>query len=152
MIKRKTVIKIIYFIYLILLISFIFSNSLTPKSESASQSGRALGIVNSILEAFHIPKLQSDFLIRKAGHFIEFFILGASLFGYSIIEKSITANNAVYTTFTACLVAMGDETIQYFSGRGSMLLDVWLDLFSSATAIWLIYCFYKLRHKKSSSK
>ena len=127
--NKKKIIRILFGVYLIVFVAFIFSNSLPSIEESAASSGRVLKILNNILDFFGLPIMTSDLFIRKAGHFIEFFILGTSVFVNLLLYKSPQKSTVVNCIFGSCLVAMTDETIQHFSKRGSMLLDVWLDLF-----------------------
>jgi VanZ family protein len=48
---------------------------------------------------------------------------------------------------------MTDETIQYFTQRGSRLLDVWLDFSGALTAIIIFYFIYKLiKNKRHTQK
>lgn len=143
--KKKTIFKVIYIIYLVGIITFIFSNSLPSIEESAETSGRLLSFINTILDGLKLPIMESDVFIRKAAHFAEFFVLGASVFGYSYFDKKYDKNYIVKSIFFCCLVAMSDETIQYFTGRGSMVLDVWLDL-SGATA-GIIISFLIIKNK-----
>ncbi|MBQ6702837.1 MAG: VanZ family protein [Clostridia bacterium] len=147
--KKKTLIRIIFAVYLVAFIAFIFSNSLPSIEESAQTSGKALSIINKILDFFGIPTMAGDLIIRKTAHFIEFFILGASLFINALLYTELDKNTAFYCIFASCLVAMTDETIQYFSERGSMLLDVWLDLSGATTAILIFFLIYR---KKQLSK
>ncbi len=149
--KKKLLIKIIYTVYLAGVIAFIFGNSLPTIEESAETSGRLLGFINGILEAFKLPVMTSDVFIRKFAHFAEFFVLGASVCGYSVFDKKIDVNYAIKSVLFSCLIAMSDETIQYFTGRGSMLLDVWLDLFGATTGIIICYFVFKKKLKKYST-
>ena len=143
---KKTIIKeILYIVYLILLIAFIFGNSFASIEESAEDSGRILAFINNILNSLRIPIEFSEFFIRKTAHFIEFFTLGASVFGYVVLFKKVTIPNVIYSIFTSCLIAMLDETIQYFTNRGSMLLDVWLDFFAALISIVLLYVLYRIK-------
>jgi len=147
--NKKKLIKILYCVYLLLYICFIFSNSIKSRELSANDSNYILNALNNFLELIHIPIVLSGLFVRKLAHFTEFFILGLSLSGYLIINKKIERNNFIQISFLSCLVAMTDETIQYFSGRGSMLLDVWLDFSSAVLAIFLIYLF---RERKQINK
>ena len=144
--KRK-LIKILYIILLVLYICFIFSNSLKSKESSSNDSASIHMLLNNILAGLNIPIVLSEYFVRKLAHFTEFFILGLSFFGYIRISNKININRCIQICFASCLVAMTDETIQYFSGRGSMLLDVWLDFSSSVLAITLMYLFYKKTSK-----
>lgn len=141
--KKKIILKTFYIIYLLGVVAFIFSNSLPSIKESAETSGRLLSFINAILDTFKLPVMESDVFIRKAAHFFEFFVLGASICGYSYFDKKCDINYIVKSILFSCLIAMSDETIQYFVGRGSMLLDVWLDLSGAIIGILIIYFFFR---------
>ena len=93
----------------------------------------------------------TDHLVRKTAHFVEFAVLGGLLClvckvcmvtgGESGVGKSgdksggksggEPTKSGVVRAVCACLLgllaAFLDETLQLFSGRGSMVADVWLD-------------------------
>ena len=115
--KNLKVKKILYCVYLLLLISFIFSNSIVSREESANQSGEIVETINEILQKVNSSFQIKDIFVRKLAHFTEFFVLGASFFGYFLIDKKVSYINLFYTVFASCIVAMTDETIQYFTGR-----------------------------------
>ncbi len=146
--KNKTLFKVIYIVYLIGIVGFIFSNSFPSIKESAETSGRLLAFINGILEALRFPVMESDMFIRKAAHFAEFFVFGASICGYSYFDKKCDTNYIFKSVLISCLVAMSDETIQYFTGRGSMLLDVWLDLFGATVGIIVSFVFINNKFRK----
>ena len=115
-----TVISIVWIIV-------IFSFSLQSGDESGKLSG---GIVAWIVSLFfpedfaHIELVH--FLVRKAAHFTEYFILGVLL--------SLTVREAKWKRvllapwILGTLVACCDETIQLFSdGRAGQITDVMLD-------------------------
>lgn len=145
---KSTIFRILYILLIIATILFIFSNSLDSKDESSLKSSGVHEIINNVLKFLHSPFLLSEYFVRKAAHFTEFFILGSLLFGYTALEKKVVFQNEIYACFISCIVAMTDETIQYFSNRGSMLLDVWLDFSAATIAIIFFYCIYILRKKK----
>ena len=145
--KKKYLKKILYFLYLLLILAFIFGNSIASREDSANQSGAIVESINHILHKVNSPFLIKDIVVRKLAHFTEFFILGASFFGYWVLDKKVSFINTFYSVFASCIVAMTDETIQIFSNRGSMLLDVWLDFFSATLAIFTFYLIYTIKHK-----
>ena len=145
--KTKHVVKIIYFLYLLLILSFIFGNSLISREGSANQSGAIVDTINQMLQKINSPFLIKDIVVRKIAHFAEFFILGVSFFSYWLIDKKVSTINTFYSVFASCMVAMTDETIQIFSNRGSMLLDVWLDFFSATLAIYTCYLIFILKNR-----
>lgn len=146
--NKKAIFKFLYIILIIAVCTFIFSNSVYSKEDSADTSGRIMNFLNNLLDFLHIPIKLNQHFVRKAAHFTEFFILGASLFGYTVFFGTPSINNSVYCCFLSCLVAMSDETIQYFTERGSMLLDVWLDFSSASLAIFLLYLFWNIKNKR----
>ncbi len=149
--KKRKIIKILYCVYLVFLICFIFSNSMVSKEESANTSTGVLAFVNNVMESIGIPFSFEHNFIRKAAHVIEFMALGVSLFGFIALDKKVNINNSVYCAFFSCLVAITDETIQYFYERGSMVVDVWLDFASAVLGMLiaqLIYYIVLLKKQK----
>ena len=117
---RLTVLSIVW-------IMVIFSFSLQNGEESGKLSG---GIVAWFVGLFfpedfaHIELVH--FLVRKAAHFTEYFILGVLL---SLTGREAKWSKVLLTPWVlGTLVASCDETIQLFSdGRAGMITDVMLD-------------------------
>lgn len=147
--NKKTKTRIFFTLFLVLWIAFIFSNSLPSIDESAETSNKVLEIVNFILATLKIPLSASEHFIRKTAHFVEFFILGITIYGFTVSEGKHGGVSVLFSSFFSCLIAMTDETIQSFTGRGSMLLDVWLDLFGALIAIVLLFSIYSFKQKRS---
>ena len=143
--KKSTVIllKILYVILVISFIAFIFSNSLESREVSSSKSTGIVEKINEVLEQIHPQLSIKEVFVRKSAHFIEYFILGSLVFGFMIMNRFSKFKYFIYPCFFCCLIAMTDETIQYFSQRGSMLIDVWLDLTSSVFALLMLYLIHK---------
>lgn len=149
---KTKIIRVVYLLMVILLIAYIFSNSIESKAKSSSKSSNIVEVINNSLKKISPNLKVTDLFIRKSAHFAEFFVLGASLFGYLVLLNKVSFQTSFYMIFISCLTAMTDETIQYFSKRGSMLLDVWLDLCASVIAIGLFYLIYRyIKHKKKSA-
>lgn len=101
----------------------IWGHSLQPAVVSSGESGFFLRLLNSLL-----PVELSEFIVRKTAHFTEYVILGIFL----SMELSGWVKNVVkaevYPLFAGLLVAMCDETIQFFvEGRSCEVRDVWID-------------------------
>lgn len=111
----------------IIWIIVIFSFSLQSGDESGKLSG---GIVAWIVGLFfpedfaHIELVH--FLVRKAAHFTEYFILGGLL---SLTVREAKWNRPLLKPWLmGTAVACCDETIQLFSdGRAGQITDVMLD-------------------------
>ena len=145
--RKHILLKIIYLLFILAFVMYIFSNSLESKEESSERSTTIVEKVNKTLKEVNSPILISDIFARKSAHFFEFFILGSLLYGYTVLDRKTKFKYQIYICFIACLTAMTDETIQYFTKRGSMVLDVWLDFVSAALAVFLLYYIFTVRRK-----
>ena len=118
--RRLTVLSIVW-------IAVIFSFSLQSGDESGALSG---GIVAWFVGLFfpddftHIELVH--FLVRKAAHFTEYFILGVLL---SLNVREAKWRRVLFAPWLmGTVVACCDETIQLFSdGRAGQITDVMLD-------------------------
>lgn len=151
--KGKTVLLVLVGLMLV----FIWGHSLMSVEQSGAESlqivemlkgvfSRVCGLlgIGGAVEAVWI----TDHLVRKTAHFVEFAVLGGLLClvckvcmvtgGESGVGKSggksgvgEPTKSGVARAVCACLLgllaAFLDETLQLFSGRGSMVADVWLD-------------------------
>lgn len=125
--KRKYV--TVGFILLILLtVGFIFSQSCFSVEESQQESDQVLEFFSSHFAAlFGGEELTSNF-VRKLAHFIEFSALGAELSGLLLCTQHRGIQAYINVAGVGCFVALCDETLQLFTGRGSQVQDVWLDI------------------------
>jgi len=125
----------ICFIITILWVAVIFSFSLQPASTS-SQVSRGVGhwlvdtfvpFLSERLETMPVEQLELlHTLLRKAGHFSEYFILGI-LAVLTVLQTKLRYRR-LSALFFCVLVAAVDETIQLFvSGRSGQVTDVMLD-------------------------
>lgn len=127
-------------IFSIVMIIFIWTNSIFPASVSSEHSGFVVSIVNDLLSIVNLS-VQEDILsliIRKLAHFTEFLILGLSLSIYLFkIKKEL-----IHTLWIGLIVALIDETIQLFvDGRSGSMTDVFIDMAGIITGlicVWLI--------------
>ncbi len=124
---------------------FIFCRSAQPASSSSEESGRLL----TFLQQF-FPWL-TVFLIRKAAHLTEFFILGALV---SCTLRAAGKNIPWFAVGAGLLVAVTDELIQLSQeGRSCEVRDILIDFAGAVLAaviFWLIFGLYD-RKKKASS-
>lgn len=133
--------KVFYIINIILIfltVIFIWGNSLLDKSQSHEVSSKVLVIVKPVLEAVVGVGNVTDFLVRKLGHFTEFFILGCELTVFLILRRRVNLQPLVNIFFFGFFIATIDETIQIFTGRGSQLQDVWIDIAGTTTGIIIV--------------
>ena len=120
--------KIILGVLCILMLIFIFGNSILPPDLSGKISSAVGEILARFLGTGNATQTIGGLSVRKMGHFVEFATLGvlAVLFVFETVKGAYIRGSAV--VFAGLLVPLADETIQLFSGRGSALTDVWIDV------------------------
>ena len=103
---------------------FIWSRSLFPGPESTAQSAVVVDILRPAFEALGFTNATlMSFLVRKAGHFLEYAVLGALL--GSTTEDGRPGWRQVVP---GLIVPSADETLQRFvPGRSGQFSDVALD-------------------------
>lgn len=148
MTKKAKILRIILLVIVVLTLAFIFSNSIKTRDDSSEQSSRFRMLVQPFFELFLGKGNVTDHFIRKFAHFSEFALLGLEL---SLLFKRF----GLLPFFAMLVTALTDETIQIFSGRGSMVSDVWLDYAGAVTGfaigigvIYLIRRIISLRAEK----
>ena len=117
-----------------LTVIFIFSRSIPDKVDSDKESSRVVELFELV---FGKGNVNAKF-VRKLAHFTEFAALGAELSVLLWVLRKKSFQAYLNVTFTASAVALCDETIQIFSGRGPRVQDVWLDISGAAFGIALL--------------
>lgn len=112
-------------------ILFIWSNSLKPPDVSAQFSKRVAEVLYRLLSPLFgagswIVRFTQTY-IRKIGHAVEFAMLGVTLVTMLAVLGRVRGHFIAHAAFVVLMVAVADETIQFFTGRGSSVLDVVLD-------------------------
>ena len=116
-------------VILLLLLLLIWGNSLQPAEASSAFSSGVLSKLQPLwLQLTGASFPISHHLLRKLGHFSEFFLLGlVSTLTGATGRKKLTSNLPVIL-YTGLAVAVADETIQYFSpGRSPEVRDILID-------------------------
>lgn len=147
--KKKNLLYLFFAVATLLWVVFIFGNSLKPAGESSEDSSFFLEIIHQV------PFLRwiSHLLLRKMAHFFEFFVLGVLLcFDFNPIWRK----NIFYLSFpmlVSLIIPLADETIQAFAeGRGSSVIDVWIDFSGALTGIAVVAALLLLRNYKTKKK
>lgn len=140
--------KLIYWILLIGWMSIIAIMSHQPADISDSQS---MGIIASIEKlGLNLNALfgdQSNFILRKVAHFLEYMIL--AIFMNNVLNIYVDGNKAIILTITLVfLYACSDEIHQLFvEGREGAVRDVLIDTAGGITAV-IIKIVYKMYSNK----
>ncbi len=113
--------RIVLWIMTVLMLAFIFGQSLLPQDVSAEESGWILNnILNPALNALGLGPL-SHHTTRKLAHVAEFTALSALLV-FCFRGSFAKAFSGGFVT------AFLDESLQLLTARGAQLQDVWIDL------------------------
>ena len=127
------------FAVLVLVVCFVFSNSLQPAQQSSEVSGGMLEILYE--EIPPLRKWLTEHILRKLGHFTEYTLVGILLM---LCLRSCTVRlmaNMTKPILGGVLIALTDETIQLFvEGRSGQVSDVWLDSAGVCTGLLVTGC------------
>lgn len=145
--NRKTVHLILSALLVLLVVCFIFSNSLLDGEDSSRQSGLVMKFLRAILDPNHtIGEETFHYFVRKGAHFSEFALLGLSL---CVLMRCIQGASGKYCPGFMLLAALGtavaDEFIQSFTGRTSSVADVVLDFSGAVTGFTLMLILFALK-------
>ena len=131
------------------ILSFFVQSALPPALSSA-ESDAVSGFLGVL-----IPKDTpiGEFIhsnIRKIGHFCEYGLLGVQLALITALSCTERNNKFLFSCHLfALVVALLDETVQIFSGRGPSVSDVWLDFLGFTVLYAFTYGIIFLRRKIS---
>ena len=107
---------------------FVFSNSMYPGPESSKKSQFALNVINMLNVHMGISIPITEHIVRKLGHFTEYFILGNLL---TLTVRMYVKRPIKYIfieLFSLLAVPVLDEFLQTFiQGRSGNVGDVILD-------------------------
>ncbi|MGN0452755.1 MAG: VanZ family protein [Ruminococcus sp.] len=154
---KLNIARIILSILSIFQIAFIFSNSLTPASESSSSSGRVMTFLNGCLETLGLSPFLTQDIVRTLAHFTEFCLLGF-LLAFAFVCFTPKKLSFIYMTLIGItVVPIVDEVLQLFAeGRTFQLSDICVDILGGllggliSVIIILIYRSVKTKNKSNS--
>lgn len=108
---------------------FIFCRSLKTGEASHAESAAVLAMLDMLSHSG-----LTEHMVRKAGHFLEFAVLGALAARLSGRLAGGRLAGWALAVLGCMAVAVCDETLQLFvEGRGSSLVDVWIDTGGAAS-------------------
>ena len=130
---------------------FIFCMSNQPAEVSTKQSDLVIKLFSAIgidLNT-HLGSLAS-FIVRKAAHFTEYFIL--YYFAILVCKNYVDIKRArIYSLFIVLGYAITDEIHQYFiPGRSMAIRDVIIDFSGGVFGFIINWVIYKLKYKKQN--
>lgn len=123
-----------------------------PGNES---SGISLKVVKIVQKTFSLSEETTDtvhFMVRKAAHFTEYFVL-AMLVTSTYIAFYKGKLNISFILLICILVALSDEYLQSFiSGRGSMVRDVFIDFGGAVTAVLTLLSIKTIMNRRGKKR
>ena len=159
---RRQIAIAICLIALILILCFVYGNSLLDKQESAEVSSSVMealqGILRPIAEWIAGAPVDDTLLhrvVRKGAHVAEFAALSSFLTAFLWLWQGTWRTHAMgYVLFFSLLFGVLDEFLQSFTGRGTSVRDVMIDfggailgIFGAAVLIE-VYEWLKRKRKK----
>lgn len=147
--RKQLVKRVILSAVTLFIIAFIFANSATDADSSSQSSTSVMDLLNGVLKFCHINIMLSEHFVRKLAHFVEYFILGISIF-FTVRSFNLRKTYCVFTVpLLGFAVASIDETIQLFSsGRSCQFSDVMLDFVGVTIAVFIMTAFSYITNKK----
>lgn len=142
---------ILFAVLSLLVTAFIWGNSVLSRADSSAQSGALAALLKPLLDPF--DRMDADAFhnfLRKAAHFAEFAVLGMFTGGFTANLGRMRKKRYISLPLLITLaVAVVDEYIQIFSGRGSMVSDVVLDYSGALTGLLfaMLCCFPRRKSK-----
>lgn len=130
-----------------MMVIFIFSSQ--PAVESNGNNRMIIGLLSKLgVNLDSILGQLSDFIVRKAGHLSEYFIL--YILVYIVLRETYSLKKSLlFALLGTLLYSCTDEFHQTFvQGREGCLRDVLIDTFGGALAGTTIFISSKIRQKK----
>jgi VanZ family protein len=140
---------------ILLILCFIFGNSLLSGEESGEMSASVLDVLHPVIrpaaELFSRDPVTEDqlhHLVRKLAHFTEFAALGlcSALLLWQCC-RTLRTPYFGYLLFFTLMTAVCDEFLQSFTGRGPSVRDVLIDFSGAFTGILLLWLITELTQK-----
>ena len=135
--KLNVYVCIAFALVIAVTLGIIFGNSIKGPEESKEQSDEVVEVVRPVIDPKEeMSESEISLLVRKTGHFVEYMALGieCACFAYYIYKK-LNLTGAVCAALFCLLMADVDEFIQSFTGRGSAVADVLIDLGGAVVGI-----------------
>ena len=142
-------------VLIVLLLAFIWGNSMLPPGPSEKLSRHVTDTVNTEVHtsAPSAPARRfTNTQIRKAAHFLEYAALGLLTLWWMLAGSLRLGKTWPQLVLFGLGTGFLDETIQIFSGRTDSITDVWLDLAGFTTgALLTLLCSLLFRRKRRNA-
>ena len=134
----------------LLMLIVIYGQSMMPPKESGALSGFAVTYLKPVLDPFGVFEAEAfHHFIRKAGHFSEYACFSLFFGNFCRSIGNLPGNNWQLLSLFVCLaVAVSDEFLQSFTGRGSSVRDVVLDFSGALLGFCTVWLWSRLSRNK----
>lgn len=122
-------------IIILLNLVFIWGNSVFSQEHSHQISTSFREILSRLFNLAGGADALSDHFVRKAAHVFEYFVLGVLLTSFFGRLRPL---NCILVFAAVVPVAVIDETIQIFTGRGPAVRDVMFDICGYAAGFLIV--------------
>lgn len=140
--------RIVWYILTILMILFIFLQSMMNADVSHNESAGLTSVVNSWLSTIGINFQLANGFLRKFAHFFEYAVLGGftACVAWTYVH---TPKKHIFKMMFVCLAtAVADEFIQLYSpGRAGLITDVVLDFSGALSGILIMLLLFFIYRK-----
>ncbi|MGL5206429.1 MAG: VanZ family protein [Acidaminococcaceae bacterium] len=141
--------KTMYLFLSLLVMVFIFGNSMMDAVDSNSESGFITSLAQRflLLLGFQMPPAELHHLIRKCAHFTEFALESFFIAKTFAVFKVCRRTWLPYALLIGLLTAVVDENIQLHSiGRSGQVSDIFLDFSGTVAGVAMaVFSAYKRR-------
>lgn len=138
---------------LVVLLAFIWGNSMTPGNVSGEMSGWVSKLIGKLLPFLSPESEHGHWLVRKIAHFSEFAALGMLLRWLFAMLANRKPHRFLLPLGCGMLCAVIDEFIQLFSpGRVCSFVDMCIDWSGVLTGISLLALMFLLIRKGGRRK
>lgn len=86
-----------------------------------------------------------NYYVRKLAHFTEYTVFGFVFCYYFSKRKQLCLDIVVYSLLPTLIIAVLDEFLQKYSGRGSLVSDVVIDAFGGLFGIATFFILHKIK-------
>ncbi len=143
--------KIFHIVITIAIMVFIFIQSALTADLSMHESNVIVQWLSSFL---HVQPETLSFIVRKCAHFLEYLILGISMF-VSVCDLSRWNRwkNAILAFFICAAYAATDELHQMFvQGRSCEVRDILIDSLGALLGVMIAFLISFLRSRKKRTE
>ena len=147
--SKRRVLRVGICLVLVLILCVIWGHSLMNGEESSGVSSAVGKFLRQLFPFLDTQSAAGTHILRKCGHFLEFFALGICLSSLFLL----LGKKPVWAQIWGMAVACIDESIQLFiPGRSGQFADVILDSCGLAVGICLVCLIHWLKNGKKGNQ